>query len=306
MFGATSMVGSHFLDAYPGPVAAAGRNAPSRAPGPVERFDAVDLTKPREVGAYVRSTIEPVVVNFAARTDVDGVERERPRAGGDAQGPAWAVNSLAPEEIARATRESGRYFVQLSTDFVFDGRNGPYAESAFRSSLSPDLSWYGWTKSEGERRVVASDPHAAIVRISYPYRARFPPKVDFARRIVASRRAGGLSPLFSDQQITPTWIPDVSAVVRELAQRRPAGVFHVASPSPTTPLEFGTELLRRVEGRVPSLAGRPLPRPGEDPTRAPRPRLGGLGVGRVAELDLTPTGWREGVARLVAAEEWVT
>ena len=302
VLGATSLVGSHFVEYGRFGVAAAGRASPAAAGLRVERFTELDVSQPELVRAVVRSAPETVVVNFAARTDVDPVERERsaPTAPG---GTAWTVNALAPEAVASASRTSGKFFVQISTDFVFDGVDGPYDERAARSPFSDRVSWYGWTKSEGERLASEAGSEMAIVRISFPYRATFSRKLDFARRMLERYRQGSLPPLYANQQITPTWVPDVTEALGVVIRRRLAGVFHVASPEVTSPLEFGRELIGRVEGSAPALPAGTLeaPRPGSG--IAPRPIRGGLRSRRSEELGIRPTPWRRGIERLANGEE---
>ena len=281
---------------------AAGRADPLGVGLRVERFAKVDLSRPEELRTLVRAAPEPVVVNFAARTDVDPIERER--SSPDApSGPAWAVNALAPEVVASACRSAGKFFVQISTDFVFDGTEGPYDEGAARSPFSDRVSWYGWTKSEGERRAGQAVPDMAIVRISYPYRASFAGKLDFARWMLEKRRQGTLPPLYANQQITPTWVPDVTGALEVIIHRRRPGVVHVTSPEVTTPLEFGRELIGRVEGTAPVLTAGTLSAPPPDSRIAPRPIRGGLRSKSSEELGVRWTPWREGIARLAKGEE---
>jgi len=303
VLGATSMVGSHFVAHSAIPCTAAGRQDPRAVGIPVERFAGIDLTDLGEVASVVGAAPEPVVINFAAATEVDAVEAERPRATDpEPSGRAWTLNARMPEVVATVAQESGRFFVQLSTDFVFDGHDGPYDETARRSPYSGAMSWYGWTKSEGERRAALMAPSCAVVRIAYPYRASFPGKIDFARRILARYRDGTLPPLYVDQQISPTWVPDVTRALAEIVRRRAPGTLHVASPQLTTPFEFASELVSRSEGRaVPLREGRIAGAPA-DPRRAPRPVRGGLRSNRAADLGLEWTGWKRGIAELLAAE----
>jgi len=136
------------------------------------------------------------------------------------------------------------------------------------------------------------------VRISYPYRSHFPPKLDFGRKILAARRKGNSVQYFDDQWITPTWIPDVTRTVDRLLEVRRNGVFHAASRERTTPFEFARELLTEAEGADPDL------RPGSmdaflhRPGATPRPRRGGLTGHRLEELGIRLTSWREGVRML--------
>jgi len=301
VFGASSLVGSHFVADGRLSVAAAGRTDPRSAGAKVERFDSVDLADRTAITRLVKRSPEPTVVNFAARTDVDGVERERPPAGMSPGGPAWEVNALGPEAMAHVASETGKQMIQVSTDFVFDGRDGPYDEQAPRSPLSASLSWYGWSKSEAERLVTNRLPSAGIVRISLPFRSAFPNKLDFARGIVKRFRDGSLSGLYTDQQITPTWIPDVTEVLRAMIARRSGGVVHVASPRLTTPLEFGMELLQRLghdASKVPTSTLGSL----RAPDRAPRPLRGGLRVRAATALGVPLTSWDEAIRRFVAEQ----
>ena len=297
VFGATSLVGSHFASTFSARLSAAGRRPPAI---PVHRFDAVDLADAAEVEECVASSPETVIVNFAARTDVDGIERERPPEGATSSGSAWDVNVTAVDAMARAAARTGKYLVQISTDFVFDGTNGPYPEGASRSPLTHRLSWYGWTKSEAERAVEAAHCRAAIVRISYPYRTGFEGKLDFPHWVIDSYRRHSLPSLYSDQWMTPTWVPDVSRLLELLVRMRPTGIFHVASPTRTSPLEFGRALLEAVVGESPDVGSTSI-LSATTPNRAPRPVQGGLTCGRLSEVGLRTTDWPVGV-RLVAEE----
>ncbi len=299
VFGATSLVGSHFMAETAYRVAAAGRRPPGAGANRVERFDALDFRDAARVARCVASSPERAVVNFAARTDVDAVERERPGAGEPPSGPAWQVNTVAVERIARAAKRTGKYFVQLSTDFVFDGTAGTYGEAASRSPLTEQLSWYGWTKSAAERAVEAATESFAIVRIAYPYGPGVAGKPDFPHWVLDAYRRHALPPLYADQWITPTWIPDVSRLIERLLRSQPTGIFHVASPTRTTPFEFGRAILKAVEGDDPE----PVPgsiREAAAPGRAPRPVRGGLRCERLSELGLTATDWPIGVRRVAA------
>jgi dTDP-4-dehydrorhamnose reductase len=305
VFGATSMVGSHFVSESGMTVHAAGRADPSTRGIRVAGFTAVNLEVPADVERLVRTRPESVVVNFAARTEVDRVEQERTRPDASiGTGLAWTVNALAPEAMARAARLSQKYFVQISTDFVYDGTAGPYDESIPRSPFSPKISWYGWTKADGERRLEVQDPRAGILRIAYPYRSRFPHKLDFARALVDKHKAGTLPPLYSDQQLTPTWIPDVTRSVNLLIEGRQAGIFHLASKETTTPYEFARRLFQRIHATGVLLKQGSLASALQRTGVTPRPLKGGLRCQRLLGLGLSPTGWREGLDLLTSEEGW--
>jgi dTDP-4-dehydrorhamnose reductase len=296
VFGADSLVGSHFISQTQHSVHAAGRTDARERGLPVAKFVPVDLTRTEEIARVIGDSPTEAIVNFAAATDVDAVEAERPVGSQSASGNAWKVNALAPESMAVAAHDSGRPFVSLSTDFVFDGREGPYSEDASPSPFSDRVSWYGWTKGEGERRARAAHPGTTILRVAYPYRSRFAGKLDFARSLVARRRAGTLPPMFSDQLLTPTWIPDVSRALEDLLAGPTSGVFHAASPVPTTPWEFASELVRALEGVDPVLPAGSMKDFLQRSHATPRPIRGGLRVDRLPKRGVGLTDWKEGIA----------
>lgn len=301
VFGATSMVGSDFVSSTSHQVVAAGRNSPSESITSLDHFERVELADTQQVEDCVESNRVAACVNFAARTDVDGVERERPPHGAPASGPAWQINAVAAGAMARAAARKGMYFVQISTDFVFDGLGGPYAEDTLRSPLTDRLGWYGWTKSGAERFVEGAGGASAIVRIAYPYRPAVAGKLDFPHWVLNAYQRRALPPLYDDQWITPTWIPDVSHLIEVLLRSRRQGVFHVASPSRTTPYEFGCRLLE-ASGIDSASVSRSSILSSVSSGRAPRPIDGGLLCRRTAEMEFTPTDWKDGLAKLVAQE----
>ncbi len=299
VFGAASLVGSEFVARTAHAVHAAGRTDPRTQGFPAASFTSVDLLDARAVAEVVERSVAEVVVNFAAATDVDGVERERPATLGAAGGPAYRLNAIAPRAMAEAAERSGKRLITLSTDFVFDGVDGPYDERAEPAPFGPKVSWYGYTKGVGEVDARAASAATAVLRIAYPFRARFAGKLDFARGLVARRRAGRLPPLFADQQFTPTWIPDVGRAVEHLIRSGERGVLHVASPELTTPWEFGSYLFGLVDRTELRLPQGSMAEFLEKPGTTPRPRRGGLKVGRLPGAGVELTGWRRALEEFV-------
>ena len=105
-----------------------------------------------------------IIVNLAAFTDVDGCEKDKEY--------ATQLNSSLPRLISDYVKLSRRkgipsYYLHVSTDYVFDGKVGNYAEE---SEPNP-INWYGKTKLDGEREIMINldDEQWTIVRISTPF-----------------------------------------------------------------------------------------------------------------------------------------
>jgi dTDP-4-dehydrorhamnose reductase len=152
----------------------------------------LDVTQPGLVQRELDRICPSVIINAAGFTRVDEAERE----------PAQAqkVNADGAGNVAQAAmRVSGR-LIHLSTDFVFDGRQGrPYAPD---DPPNP-LGVYGRTKLAGERLVQERTAGAAlIVRTAWVYAAR---GHNFVRTMLRLMREQPSLEVVGDQVGSPTW-----------------------------------------------------------------------------------------------------
>lgn len=158
-----------------------------------------------------------IVVNTAAFTGVDAAEEN--------EDLALAVNATGAGTLARAARARGARVVQLSTDYVFDGRSrDPYDE---RTPPSP-LQAYGRTKAAGEAAVAkATHGDALIVRTGWLYGAGGP---NFGRTVLRLLREQDRVPVVTDQTGQPTWGADVAAqIVSMVGVQAPGGIYHATN-----------------------------------------------------------------------------
>lgn len=228
-----------------------------------------DLREHGRSGELVRAHDPDVVVNCAAMTDVDACETEPER--------ARSINADSPGELARHCHAEGITFVQVSTDYVFDGDgDGPYGEGA---SPNP-RQVYGESKLAGERAVRTAAANPLVPRLSFVWGvhrnedglAGFPAWV--LDRLASSDEV----PLFTDQWVTPTRAGHAADAILDLVERGASGRYHVASSSCVTPFEFGELLGDRVSVESTRLATASL----QDVDRpASRPRRSCLRVAKV-------------------------
>jgi len=156
------------------------------------------------------------ILHLAAYTDVNRAEREK--------NLAYEINCLGTKNIAVASKKVGAKLIFLSTDHVFDGKSGNFKEE---NKTNP-INYYGFTKLKGEEEVLKNAANYTILRISYPYRAKFEPKSDPFRFILKSLTTGKSLKLVSDQFITPTFIDDLSLVIFSIIKRNIFGLYHSA------------------------------------------------------------------------------
>jgi dTDP-4-dehydrorhamnose reductase len=175
-----------------------------------------DVTSVRDVAAALDRARPDAVIHAAAFTDVDGCERLRDE--------SWAVNVDGAANVARACRERGAAMIHLSTDYVFDGTAGPYAET---DPPNP-LSHYGRGKLESEREVLSAHPGAAVVRTMVLF--GFAPGIreNFVTWTVRKLSAGEPVSIVTDQIGHPTLADDLAAAVLLLAEAGVPGLWHAA------------------------------------------------------------------------------
>lgn len=138
---------------------------------------------------------------------------------------AYALNRDAPAAAAAIAAKRGAGFVYYSTEYVFDGTAGPYAEE---DPIRP-ISVYGRSKAEGERRVAEENGRTLVVRTTVVYGPE-PQGKNFVCQLLRRARAGERMTVPSDQRSSPTFNRDLASASVELVERNLTGCFHLAGP----------------------------------------------------------------------------
>lgn len=210
-----------------------------------------------QVEALLRRIRPQVVFQPGSQTHVDACE-ERP-------GEARRINVEGVAHVARGCAAVGAYLVSFSTDYVFDGAEGPYAESAAPRPLSE----YGRSKLAGEKAVTAP---ATVIRTASVYEY-FPGDGNFLMFVHDRLAAGQPVSCFTDQSGTPSYGPDVAAAALAVADRRLTGIMHAAGPEAMSRHAFALKVAAAF-GFDPALVVATTHR--ETPQRAIRPARAGL------------------------------
>ena len=265
---------------------------------PVRGFEVIatgrpdfDFDAPATIAAAFAAARPDAVVNCAAWTAVDAAE--------DNEAAAFRANAIGPALVARHCAAAGIPLVQISTDYVFDGRKGaPYVETDAPNPLGA----YGRTKLAGEWAALAGNPRTLVLRTSWVFAAT---GSNFLRTML---RLGAERPelrVVADQQGSPTAVPDLAEAIAALLTRiredgwqdAHRGVFHATGGGFTTWHGFAEAIFDTAGGP------RPVVHPiatAEFPTRAVRPADGRLDGGQLAAtfgLRLPP--WQDGLARVL-------
>ena len=195
-----------------------------RTPGPV-RLDVRDATA---VEALVAELAPDCVIHTAYVQD----------------GPdAWATNVDGSANVAAAAAGRGARLIHLSTDLVFDGRAGPYAEEDAENPLLE----YGRAKAAGERFVAERHPEATIVRTSLIYGGEG--LSGHERRILDVVDGRTDLAFFTDELRCPVHVSDLAGALLALAKVAHAGPLHIAGADGVSRYELAC-LVAAANGRA--------------------------------------------------------
>jgi dTDP-4-dehydrorhamnose reductase len=225
----------------------------------------------RDVAAVQRLVAEArpeLIIQPAAQPHVDWCE--------DHVRESHEINVVGTRNLAEAARATGAHYVFFSTDYVFNGTAGPYAEDA--ATDPPNV--YGRHKLEAERLIAARLDDHLIVRVCGVYGFERRGK-NFVMGLLAKGRRGEPMNVPSDQWGTPTYADNLAAAVRELALSGCRGIYHVVGPECMDRMRFA-RLACEVFGLDPGfLRARTT---AELNQRAPRPLRGGLQTAKVRAI----------------------
>lgn len=157
-----------------------------------------------------------VVVHLAAMADVGAAERNPER--------AQAVNAGGTAEIAGLCRQHGARLVFMSTEYVFDGYQGPYSEDATPGPITQ----YGRTKREAEQEVAALGDQGCVVRTSIVYGWPLQKHRNFVPMLVELLRGGQTYHAPTSVMRSPVYVEHLVDGLAALVESNQPGVHHIA------------------------------------------------------------------------------
>jgi len=140
-------------------------------------------------------------------------------------GKAMRTNCDGPRLLAEYAAQHGLAFAYFSTDYIFDGEDGPYEE---QSEAHP-ISVYGRSKLRGEQAVQAAHSGSLILRTTTVYG----PDTGQKNFLYALRRNLAADTEFRvaiDQWTTPTFNRDLAAAAVTLVRKSASGIYNVSGP----------------------------------------------------------------------------
>ena len=245
----------------------------------------LDITNQEAVEAFVAEKAIDGIVNCAAYTAVDKAEENKQL--------CTSLNTEAPAYLAVAVEKRGGWLIQISTDYVFNGKkHTPYVET---DTPCPD-SVYGSTKLAGELGVSKFCKRTMIIRTAWLYSSFGNNFVKTMMRLGSERTDLGV---IFDQIGTPTYARDLAEAIFTVIEKgvRP-GVYHYTNEGVTSWYDFA-KAIHRLAG-ISSCKVRPL-HTAEYPTPAHRPHYSVLDKTKIKQAyGIEIPYWEESLAECIA------
>lgn len=191
----------------------------------------LDIRKWDKVIEVIQKDSPNVVINCAAFTDVDACEVEKET--------AQKINVEGARNLAQACARFDCKIVQISSDYVFDGKKmipQPY----FEDDEPNPISFYGKTKAESEKAVINNIDDYIIIRTGWLYGRK---GSNFVKWVIKKAIRGEKIKVLSDQYGSPTWTYRVALQIITLLEKDIRGIFHVTSEGYCNRMQWARAIL---------------------------------------------------------------
>lgn len=250
-----------------------------------------DLAQPETLAALLNQYQPDAIINTAAYTAVDKAEADQVQAN--------KINALAVADIARWCEAHQTPLIQVSTDFVFDGKkSSPYLPD---DQTNP-LGVYGQTKCAGEQAALANCSNSYVVRTGWVYCEQGNNFVKTMLRLGAERDVLGV---VADQIGTPTYAVNLAQMIWLLLAKRPEQkLFHFSDAGVASWYDFAVAIFAEAK-RAGLLEKIPQVNPiatSDYPTPARRPAYSVLDKQQTWQsFNIVPEHWRNALCTMLHA-----
>lgn len=178
----------------------------------------IDITDEFTLKQLLEEIVPNYIINCAAMTNVDQCEQEKEKCD--------LLNVVAVKTLTTYCEHNNTHLIHISTDFIFDGKNGPYREE---DEPNP-LNYYGLSKLKSENVIKSSDINYTILRTILVYglvdnmsRSNI---VLFVKQSLENRKE---ITMVNDQYRMPTLVDDLAQSCYMAIKNKAYGVYHISS-----------------------------------------------------------------------------
>ncbi len=174
-----------------------------------------DIKNRDEIKKVIHDYYPDFIIHTAAFTNVDLSEKLRE--------DAWKINVKGVEYIAEAARAIDAHIIHISTDYIFDGKDGPYSENAKPNPVG----YYGRTKLASENALKISGTFFTILRTNVLYGIAPNSRPDFVRWVINSLNKKENIRIVKDQINNPAFIDDLVQGINKIIDFKKTGTYNI-------------------------------------------------------------------------------
>lgn len=194
------------------------------------KYIQLDITNKEQVKKVISDEKPDVVVNCAAFTDVDKCETEREL--------CWRLNVDAVKNLIIGCRPDDVKLIHYSTDYIFDGKKGPYSEI----DIPNPVSFYGRSKLASENAITASGINYCIIRTMVLFGVGKNVKPNFALWLIDKLNKGMPVNIVDDQIGCSTIVDDLAYGTLKIIEQEKNGVYNISGRDVESRYDFTLKL----------------------------------------------------------------
>lgn len=190
----------------------------------------MDITDQQQVRSVITETQPDIIVHGAAMAQPDACELDKEA--------CRLTNVSATGYICEAAALTGAKVIYVSTDFVFNGKEGPYTEEDH-----PDpVNFYGQSKLDGEYLVWQLEKWAIVRTILVYGNILHGTRSNVVTWVKDNLEKGKSIKVVSDQVRTPTYVEDLSKAILLIIEKDAEGLYHIGGREVLTPWDIALQV----------------------------------------------------------------
>jgi len=180
-------------------------------------YESLDITDEKKVIKVLTYYKPDIVFNTAAMTNVDLCEEKKDLCDN--------LNIHAVNYLADSCLNIDAHLIHISTDFIFDGKDGPYSED----DLPNPLSYYGESKYKSEKLLITHNCKSSILRTIVLFGvADNLTKSNIVLWAKEQLETNNEINIIDDEYRAPTLAEDLAEACISVAKNNAFGIFHVS------------------------------------------------------------------------------
>ncbi len=236
-------------------------------------YRSLDITDKKQVETVIGDFRPELIINTAALMAVDACEEKKEL--------AWAVNVEGVKNLIEESLKHEIKLVQISSDYVFDGKAGPYSEE----DAPLPLNYYGGTKLQAEEILQDSELPHLVIRSNVIYGKGLGVKKNFFLWVHENLKQKKQIKVVTDQFNNPTLADNLSILILEATERNLNGILNLAGTEYLSRYDFALKIAQHFDlnkSLIKPVTTKDLEQ------KAARPLRAGLKIGKAQKILSTP------------------